>query len=416
MWHRPTNCDIIPLAKLQTLKQNTEPRVELRSVDSRGSKEARGEAKRSSRDEGAQTSSGSKLSKLSKLTSGSSGGRRSTRERGAVYSLAGAQTSPTASPRSHQRSKHARCRAHTTSGAQRPGGRARGEAESEASMVSDLSASSRHNGGVKRSSTGGSGGLVTNGGGHPSDRRSLEAVRHSVNNNGSLSSVNSVKYYATPVRSQEHQGSHSLSKSSSGRYSSPGTSGALAPPPPYTAPVLHSPSSVTRQRSLEGEQWRAAQGDQASIARSISFMTRAEANGETEARRSVESTPQSGRRTGGHSHSHGHHHHGHPSPPEAGDHPSDPLRAPGHSRTGSVSSMGPPSHGAVDGFPTPMSHRRPGGKQRAVSESEDSAGPGPSPGKEAQTRRERGQPRPNTLIADLVDSGLSTLTDPDSHR
>lgn len=24
-WHRPTNCDIIPLAKLQTLKQNTDP-------------------------------------------------------------------------------------------------------------------------------------------------------------------------------------------------------------------------------------------------------------------------------------------------------------------------------------------------------------------------------------------------------
>ena len=28
MWHRPTNCDIIPLAKLQTLKQNTEVREE----------------------------------------------------------------------------------------------------------------------------------------------------------------------------------------------------------------------------------------------------------------------------------------------------------------------------------------------------------------------------------------------------
>lgn len=25
MWHRPTDCDIIPLAKLQTLKQNTDP-------------------------------------------------------------------------------------------------------------------------------------------------------------------------------------------------------------------------------------------------------------------------------------------------------------------------------------------------------------------------------------------------------
>ena len=409
VWHRPVNCDIIPLAKLQTLKQNTEPRVELRpGPGDRGAAATKSEAKRASRDEVSQTNTASKLSKI-----GGSGGRRSTGGRGPVYSIAGAQTSPTASPRSHPRSKHARCRAHTTSGAQRPGQRARGgerPEDSEASLASDLStASGRYNGGVKRSSTG-TGGLVTNGGGHPSDRRSLEAVRHSVNNNGSLSSVNSVKYYASPVR-PEQTNSLAKSGSSSGRYSSPVTCGGLAPPPGYSG----GQNSVSRQRSLEGEQWRAAQGDQASLARSISFMTRAaETNGETEAgtggRRSVESTPQSGRRTQGGQHSQ-------PSPP---DH-SDPLRPrpghPGHSRTSSVSSMGPPSHGAVDGFPTPMTHRRPG-KARAVSESEDSAGAGPSPGKEAH-RRDRGQAghaRPNTLIADLVDSGLSTLTDPDSHR
>ena len=387
MWHRPANCDIIPLAKLQTLKQNTEPRPELRP----GAKEARSEAKRTSRDEAAQTSAASKLSRLA------SGGRRSTG--GRVYSAAGAQTSPSASPRSHPRSKHARCRAHTTSGAQRPGHK--GE-DSEASLASELSAaSSRYNGGVKRSSTGGA--VTSHNGGHPSDRRSLEAVRHSVNNNGSLSSVNSVKYYASPVRPEQ---TNSLAKSSSGRYSSPVTAPGLAPPPGYSG------QGVSRQRSLEGEQWRAAQGDQASLARSISFMTRAaELNGDTEAgsggRRSVESTPQSGRRSGGHHPHPGHT--SHRSPPEA-----DPRsRGPGHSRTGSVSSMGP-GHGAVDGFPTPMTSRRPG-KQRAVSESEDSAGPGPSPGKETQPRRDRGQ-RPHTLIADLVDSGLSTLTDPDSHR
>ena len=28
VWHKPGGCDIIPLAKLQTLKQNTEPREE----------------------------------------------------------------------------------------------------------------------------------------------------------------------------------------------------------------------------------------------------------------------------------------------------------------------------------------------------------------------------------------------------
>ena len=31
VWHRPAHCDIIPLAKLQTLKQNTEPRPELKA-------------------------------------------------------------------------------------------------------------------------------------------------------------------------------------------------------------------------------------------------------------------------------------------------------------------------------------------------------------------------------------------------
>ena len=249
--------------------------------------------------------------------------------------------------------------------------------------------------------------MTSHNGGHPSDRRSLEAVRHSVNNNGSLSSVNSVKYYTSPVRPDQ---TNSLAKSSSGRYSSPvSAASGLATPPAYSGQ-----GQVSRQRSLEAEQWRLAQqGEQGSLARSSSFMTRGhELNGDTEAaggsggRRSVESTPQSGRRSGGHHHTHP----SHRSPPEASDSRS---RGPGHSRTGSVSSMGP-GHGAVDGFPTPMTSRRPG-KQRAVSESEDSAGPGPSPGKENQPRRDRGQ-RPNTLIADLVDSGLSTLTDPDSHR
>ena len=358
-----------------------------------------------------QTNTASKLSKLS--SAGGSGGRRSGR--GPIYSLTGAQTSPSASPRSHPRSKHARCRAHTTSSAQRPGDRVQRQRGQEYESEASLAASARNNGGVKRSSTGGRSGLVTsNGGGHPSDRRSLEAVRHSVNNNGSLSSVNSVKYYATPVSEPGSGLVHSLAKtgSSSGRYSSPVT--GLAPPPGYTGG-----QAVARQRSLEGEQWRGVQGaagDQASLARSISFMTRGQdMNGDTEAgtggRRSVESTPQSGRRTGHQ-----------PGPLEA--ELTDPLRSgqpwPGHSRTSSVSSMGPPSHGAVDGFPTPMINRRPG-KARAASESEDSAGAAQSPAKERPGRgqagdRGPGHARPRTLIADLVDSGLSTLTEPDSHR
>ncbi|CAH6791106.1 rho GTPase-activating protein 39 isoform X2 [Phodopus roborovskii] len=40
VWHRPQNCDIIPLAKLQTLKQNTEsPRASADSSPGRGSRE-----------------------------------------------------------------------------------------------------------------------------------------------------------------------------------------------------------------------------------------------------------------------------------------------------------------------------------------------------------------------------------------
>ena len=305
VWHRPANCDIIPLAKLQTLKQNTEPRPELRPGST---KEAKSEVKRGSRDEGAQTSAASKLSRLA------SGGRRSTGGRASVFTAAGAQTSPSASPRSHPRSKHARCRAHTTSSAQRPGHKMRGGQgeDSEASLASDLSvASSRYNGGVKRSSTGGT--VTSHNGGHPSDRRSLEAVRHSVNNNGSLSSVNSVKYYTSPGRPEQQQ-TNSLAKSSSGRYSSPVSAGSgLAPPPGYSGQ-----GQVSRQRSLEAEQWRLAQGtEQGSLARSSSFMTRGhEVNGDTEAaggRRSVESTPQSGRRSGGHHHTHP----SHRSPPEA---------------------------------------------------------------------------------------------------
>lgn len=37
-WHRPTNCDIIPLAKLQTLKQNTDPNDGRDDFQSVGSK------------------------------------------------------------------------------------------------------------------------------------------------------------------------------------------------------------------------------------------------------------------------------------------------------------------------------------------------------------------------------------------
>ena len=108
----------------------------------------------------------------------------------------------------------------------------------------------------------------------------------------------------------------------------------------------------------------------------------------------MESTPQSGRRY-------------------------NPLQSPEYSAGG--------RHHTVDGFPTPMINRRtqdlnsslrPAG---ATSESEDSS---QSPAKERRGNNAsvhsghsgHSGHRPKTLIADLVDSGLSTLTEPENHR
>merc|ERR1719264_1528735 len=127
-----------------------------------------------------------------------------------------------------------------------------------------------------------------------------------------------------------------------------------------------------------------------------------------EGRRSIESTPQSGRRG--------------PASPEQQQAVYAAHQR--HSRTSSVSSMS--GHGAVDGFPTPMINRRtnlePGGPTRGhqpTSESEDSTSQSPAkerrgPGNNGHSvghPAHLGSGRPKTLPTEGggVDSGVSTM-------
>ena len=142
--------------------------------------------------------------------------------------------------------------------------------------------------------------------GHPMDRRSLDGgggAKHCINNNGSINSINSIKYYSMPVKDGSINISNtSLTKNnSSGRFSN---KDVVSPPPGYAA----SSSSLSKQRSLEGDNFKILQSptstganQDGSLSRSISFMTRNDHNGDgghshDNGRRSVESTPQSGRR------------------------------------------------------------------------------------------------------------------------
>ena len=108
-------------------------------------------------------------------------------------------------------------------------------------------------------------------------------------------------------------------------------------------------------------------------------------------------------------------------------------------RTSSISSMG--GHGGLDGFHTPLINRRTGGHEvstgghhhhregrpHQTSESEDSA---QSPAKERRSvghgpssshgtsngANGRQQQQQKSFLSDLVDSGLSTLTETENHR
>ena len=382
VWHKPGGCDIIPLAKLQTLKQNTEPREE-------------------ERDRARLQHSASQTSNTSRLRSAGGAGGQPGRGPQVVTS-SGAQTSPPATSNTSSppgKSRGGRCRAHSNTAANNLGLGRQNNRKSQPAPGS----------GLRR----------TNGGQH-SDRRSLDGVKPpGYNNNGAI------KYYSMPPRE-----ALSLMKSSSGpqqRYSNGPSSHPGQAGQGYQVPQL------AKQRSLEGENFKVLQsplqspyaqpGQDGSLSRSISFMVR---NGDKEAmhekylavmnndpaRRSMESTPQSARRY-------------------------NPLASPEYSSHSA--SRHQTSHRAVDGFPTPMINRRTHDLNSslrpaaATSESEDSS---QSPAKERRGNNASGHGghgghgshsghsgqsehsghRPKTLIADLVDSGLSTLTEPENHR
>jgi len=423
VWHRPQGCDIIPLAKLQTLKQNTEPKASpLRSSH-------KTESRRSLQDDPTQTVAASRLTKFAEKSK--SGARTS------VLSSTPSQTSPTSSPRP-KRGRHPRCRAYSSTsstGPGPPGAKPRVDGLGPLPSSARLSTRSKQQQQHRQSNIESDQTSISslhsepplhhhqNGGVHPVkrgstalpslDRRSLDG-KHNFNNNG-------IKYYSMP---QKADGSPLIKSASSAAHYASSSQGGPGVPPNYAYQV-----PISKQRSLEGENFRVlqspvhptTQAQDGSLSRSISFMVRqSEQNGsrvgdDHEGRRSVESTPQSGRRLGG------------PQSPEHHQLAGHQR----HSRTSSVSSMS--GHGAIDGFPTPMINRRTTGLEpghprpghQPTSESEDSS---QSPAKERRGPGNNGHSsghahlvsghahlvpgRTKTLSTELVgDSGISTMTD-----
>ena len=367
---------------------------------------------------------------MSKLAEKSKSGARTS-----LLSSTPSQTSPTSSPRP-KRGRHPRCRAYSSTSSTGPGppgakprvdglgplpssrvssSRAKQQRQSNVEESEQPSIGSPHSESMLRGGPQMNGGVKRGSQALPSiDRRSLDSKQHNFNNNGSI------KYYSMP---QKPDGSPLIkSASSASQYASSRQSSSGNPNYAYQVPI-------SKQRSLEGENFRVLQSPQhnsassqqqsqdGSLSRSISFMVRqSEQNGllrggdeHVEGRRSIESTPQSGRRVGGG-----------PQSPEQQAYAAHQR----HSRTSSVSSMS--GHGAVDGFPTPMINRRtnlePGGPTRGhqpTSESEDSTSQSPAkerrgPGNNGHSvghPAHLGSGRPKTLPTEGggVDSGVSTM-------
>ena len=160
VWHKPSGCDIIPLAKLQTLKQNTEPGPRQPSS--------------SAREEAAAQTSASPAQQLTRLPAAA---------RRQAAAVSGTQTSPSLGSRPQRSSKHARCRAHTASSAQLarhgPGHRHKPAGEPAAAGAEQLQPEARYNGGGH-----GGSGRRSNG-----DRRSLDPAGVKLSNNNSSSSL-----------------------------------------------------------------------------------------------------------------------------------------------------------------------------------------------------------------------------------
>lgn len=219
VWHRPQGCDIIPLAKLQTLKQNTEPKPSRSAAAHHPSSV---EQRRSLQDDLTQTVAATRLTKLAEKSK--SGARTS------VLSSTPSQTSPTSSPRP-KRGRHPRCRAYSSTSSTGPGppgakprvdglgplpsSRASTRTKQRQSNVEQSepgSISSMHSESMLRGGSQVNGGVKRGSQALPSiDRRSLDS-KHNFNNNGSI------KYYSMP---QKPDGSPLIkSASSASQYAS----------------------------------------------------------------------------------------------------------------------------------------------------------------------------------------------------
>nr|CAD7594996.1 unnamed protein product [Timema genevievae] len=120
VWHRPQSCDIIPLAKLQTLKHNTEPVLDKKKESV------------STQTPGRNVHS-SKPSQPEHLTQHSSSSKTSSARQVMTHATSETQTSPAESPRSSRRSHHHHHHHHRHHGPVEEDGRHRGRRGSHGS-------------------------------------------------------------------------------------------------------------------------------------------------------------------------------------------------------------------------------------------------------------------------------------------
>ena len=219
VWHKPPGCDIIPLAKLQTLKQNTEPREDRKRP---------------------QTGSSSQTSSISRLSKVSGGGG------GQVVTSSGAQTSPTSPPVKGRAGREgreaARCRAHSSSlGLTRTSNR-----KSQPAPGSGRRTNGGHHG-DRRSLDGAkpgynNGGMVYHSYSMPG--REAMAHQHRYANNGPASYPQGYQVPLSKQRSLEGENFKKLQSPLQSPYSQPGQDGSLS----------RSISFMARNGEVEGRQ------------------------------------------------------------------------------------------------------------------------------------------------------------------
>ena len=398
VWRRPEGegCDIIPLAKLQTLKQNTEV------------KEDEDEAKppRSSTSGPSEATQTAEvlLDKLPSSSNGSSSASGSFRSRTRAFLSTLTQTSPTDSPKAGRRSLRMHRHHHHHHQQQQQQQQSRPQPEPRPrSLRKHQEPESAYSAPHKK--------------GTPSQRfLQGEEQRSPEDRRRTTIGPAQAKYYSIPGRQQQP------AQQSSSRFPQQRDRDRDPPDSPDTTNGdVSSPASASADRS-----------PYSSISRSMSFMSRGSqqqhpagtsswqrSSVDSGGRRSVESTPQSGRRVA----------------------PAPNRTSPGES------SQGSPRHGGgrrdvvspVEGYCTPMINRKQkqhqtqnhraaafdGEFRRPVAPQRGERGPPPPPHKPSffpprqkqQQHQASHQQQQSPLreqqpsISELVDSGLSTLTD-----